>query len=485
VNNPLDFSGKVALVTGAASGMGLATAQAFAEAGAAVVLADFREDAVKTSAQKLVESGHKAIALRCDVSDDAQVAAMVDRAVAEFDRLDAAFNNAGVMARIMPTAESTREEWDRVIGINLRGVWSCMKYELRQMVRQGSGAIVNNASVGALTGNPGIGSYIASKHGVVGLTRTAALEYIQHGIRVNAVNPGLIDTQIARDVVSGDEQAYADIAKSVPIGRAGTPTEIASVVLWLLQSGGELRGRSCHHRGRGNDYRALTVATSAFRAPRSTICSTRWLLAGLGGSTFYPPNNPPLLPEPQSACGNGRHHHCLGDSGRPGVSVELVHIADHKNASGNVNPAENHPYVSLGNHRSLPMQVECLLYVILLGYLLNYADARNSDLLQQDRRSHNRRRIKRELRPEFGIGECRAKLSGRFPDRVVQVRRTLADGAVKLSRNEPRLLFHEQRIFLPSLQECLLVGLVEREKVHQHDWAYFEGYLSFNRKRRV
>jgi NAD(P)-dependent dehydrogenase (short-subunit alcohol dehydrogenase family) len=237
MNNPLDFSGKVALVTGAASGMGLATAQAFAEASAAVVLADFREDAVKTSAQKLVESGHKAIALLCDVSDDAQVAAMVDRAVAEFDRLDAAFNNAGVMARIMPTAESTREEWDRVIGINLRGVWSCMKYELRQMVRQGSGAIVNNASVGALTGNPGIGSYIASKHGVVGLTRTAALEYIQRGIRVNAVNPGLIDTQIARDVVSGDEQAYADIAKSVPIGRAGTPKEIASVVLWLCSPG--------------------------------------------------------------------------------------------------------------------------------------------------------------------------------------------------------------------------------------------------------
>jgi len=237
MNNPLDFSGKVALVTGAASGMGLATAQAFAEAGAAVVLADFREDAVKTSAQKLVESGHKAIAVRCDVSDDAQVAAMVDRAVVEFDRLDAAFNNAGVMARIMPTAESTREEWDRVIGINLRGVWSCMKYELRQMVRQGSGAIVNNASVGALTGNPGIGSYIASKHGVVGLTRTAALEYIQRGIRVNAVNPGLIDTQIARDVVSGDEQAYADIAKSVPIGRAGRPDEIASVVLWLCSPG--------------------------------------------------------------------------------------------------------------------------------------------------------------------------------------------------------------------------------------------------------
>jgi NAD(P)-dependent dehydrogenase (short-subunit alcohol dehydrogenase family) len=237
MNNPLDFSGKVTLVTGAASGMGLATARAFADAGAAVVLADFKEDAVKAGAEKLVATGHKALAVRCDVSDDAQVAAMVDRTVAEFGRLDAAFNNAGIMARIAPTADSTREDWDRVIGINLRGVWSCMKHELRQMERQGSGAIVNNASVGALTGNPGIASYIASKHGVIGLTRTAALEYIRHGIRVNAINPGLIDTQVARDVVSGDEQAYADLAKHVPIRRAGRPEEIASVVLWLCSPG--------------------------------------------------------------------------------------------------------------------------------------------------------------------------------------------------------------------------------------------------------
>jgi len=233
MKNPLDFTGKVALVTGAASGMGLATARAFAEAGAAVVLADFKERAVKAAAEELVAAGHKAVAVRCDVSDDAQVEAMVDRAVAEFGRLDAAFNNAGVMARIAPTAESTREDWDRVIGVNLRGVWACMRYELRQMERQGGGAIVNNASVGAQTGNPGIGSYIASKHGVVGLTRTAALEYVKHGIRVNAVNPGLIDTQVARDVVSGNEEAYAEIARNVPIGRAGRPEEIASAVLWL------------------------------------------------------------------------------------------------------------------------------------------------------------------------------------------------------------------------------------------------------------
>jgi NAD(P)-dependent dehydrogenase (short-subunit alcohol dehydrogenase family) len=236
--NPIyDFNGQVALVTGASSGMGLAAAHAFAQAGAAVVLADIKAEAVEAAAQELVAAGHKAIAVTCDVSDDAQVAAMVDRTVAQFGRLDAAFNNAGVMARIAPTAESTREEWDRVIGINLRGVWSCMKHVLRQMERQGSGAIVNNASVGALTGNPGIGSYIASKHGVVGLTRTAALEYIKHGIRVNAVNPGLIDTQVGRDVVSGDEQAYAEIAKHVPIGRAGKPEEIASTVLWLCSPG--------------------------------------------------------------------------------------------------------------------------------------------------------------------------------------------------------------------------------------------------------
>src|SRR6516162_382797 len=233
----LSLKNNVALVTGAASGMGLATARAFVEAGAAVVLADYRQDQVDAEAKKLTTEGYEAIAIGCDVSDDAQVAAMVDSTVAYFGRLDAAFNNAGVMARISPTADSTCEEWDRVIGINLRGVWSSMKYELRQMQRQGSGAIVNNASVGALTGNPGIGSYIASKHGVVGLTRTAALEYIKQGIRVNAVNPGLIDTQIARDVVNGDEQAYAEIAKHVPIGRAGRPSEIASVVLWLCSPG--------------------------------------------------------------------------------------------------------------------------------------------------------------------------------------------------------------------------------------------------------
>lgn len=235
--NPLDFHGKVAVVTGAAAGMGLATAQAFAEAGAAVVLADYRGDLVNLEAEKLRGAGFEASGLACDVSDEAQVAALIDQTLAKYGRLDAAFNNAGVMAKVVPTAESTLEEWERVIGINLRGVWACMKHELRHMERQGSGAIVNNASVGALTGNPGIPSYIASKHGVIGLTRTAALEAIKKGVRVNAVNPGLINTQIGHDVFKGDEQVYEEAAQSVPIGRAGRPEEIASVVLWLCSPG--------------------------------------------------------------------------------------------------------------------------------------------------------------------------------------------------------------------------------------------------------
>ena len=233
----ITFENQVALVTGAASGMGLATARAFADAGASVVLADFRQELVQHEAKKLISDGKRALAIRCDVGDDSQIEAMVDRTVDEFGRLDAAFNNAGVMAQHSLIAESSRNEWDRVIGVNLRGVWSCMRFQLRQMVKQGSGVIVNNASVGALTGNPGIAPYIASKHGVVGLTRTAALEYARKGIRVNAVNPGLIDTQIARDVVQGDEQAYSDFADSVPIGRAGKPEEIASAVLWLCSPG--------------------------------------------------------------------------------------------------------------------------------------------------------------------------------------------------------------------------------------------------------
>jgi NAD(P)-dependent dehydrogenase (short-subunit alcohol dehydrogenase family) len=233
----ISFEGKVALVTGAGSGMGLATAKAFAEEKAAVVLADVQEKAILAAAEELVAAGHKALAIPCDVSDDVQVEAMVTRTVAEFGRLDAAFNNAGVMARIAPTANSTPVDWDRVIGINLRAVWTCMRYELLQMERQGSGAIVNCSSVGGIRGDMGISPYIASKHGVMGLTRTAALEYAAKGIRVNAICPGTIDTAIARAVIEGDEKRYQALSKSSPIGRLGRPEEIASAVLWLCSSG--------------------------------------------------------------------------------------------------------------------------------------------------------------------------------------------------------------------------------------------------------
>src|SRR5258708_37055256 len=171
---------------------------------------------------------------------------MVERTVAELGRLDAAFNTAGVMAKIAPTADSTLEEFARVPRVNLRGVWSCMKHELRQMERQGSGAIVNCSSIGGLTGDPGIPAYTASKHGVIGLTRTAALEYAAKGIRVNAVCPGTIDTAIARAVVDWDEEEFEALAKAPPIARAGKPAGIASVVLLLCSPGAPYEGGPAH-----------------------------------------------------------------------------------------------------------------------------------------------------------------------------------------------------------------------------------------------
>ncbi|KAA0889848.1 SDR family NAD(P)-dependent oxidoreductase [Oryzomonas rubra] len=230
----ISFENKVALVTGAASGLGLATAKAFAEAGASVVMADWNEQAVHSAAGELAAQGHKTLAVQCDVSDDAQVEAMVEQAVATFGRLDAAYNNAGVQNVLAEAADQTREDFDRVTGINLRGIWSCMKFELRQMRKQGSGAIVNCSSLGGLVGGAGRGIYHAAKHGVLGLTKSAALEYADKGIRINAVCPGLIWTPMADQMVaSGQAEALDGMLKCIPMGRHGQADEVADVVLFL------------------------------------------------------------------------------------------------------------------------------------------------------------------------------------------------------------------------------------------------------------
>src|SRR5438552_4934889 len=236
--NPIyDFRGQVALVTGASSGMGLATTRAFAEAGAAVVLADINEEALRTATDELTSAGHQAIGVTCDVSDEAQVAAMVARAGASFGRLDMAFNNAGIQVPPSDAADEPAEQFDRVNAINLRGVWACMKHELRHMRAQGSGAIVNCSSLGGLVGLPSRAAYHASKHGVIGLTRSAALEYAPRGIRINAVCPGIIDTPMVASMLTSQPEAMKELMKEQPIGRLGRPEEIAAAVLWLCSPG--------------------------------------------------------------------------------------------------------------------------------------------------------------------------------------------------------------------------------------------------------
>ncbi len=233
----LSFENQVALVTGAGMGMGLATVKAFAEAGATVVLADINEDAVRSVAGELTATGHKALAIRCNVADEADVEAMIAQIVSTFGRLDAAFNNAGVQSPAAETADASGEEFDRVNAINLRGVWNCMKYELRQMREQGSGTIVNNSSIGGLIGLPGRAIYHASKFGVIGLTRSAALEYAARGIRINAVCPGAIETPMVSDMVAKGWIKMEDMMNGNPMKRLGRPEEVASAVLWLCSLG--------------------------------------------------------------------------------------------------------------------------------------------------------------------------------------------------------------------------------------------------------
>ncbi|MFF3931758.1 glucose 1-dehydrogenase [Streptomyces hirsutus] len=237
MNPTYDFTGQVAFVTGASSGMGLATARAFAEAGAAVGLADIDEAALDAAVRQLTGEGHRALALTCDVTDESQVAAAVDRTVETFGRLDMAYNNAGIQIPPADAAEEGAEIFDRVHAINLRGIWASMKHELRHMRTQGSGAIVNCSSLGGLVGIPGRASYHASKHGVIGLTGSAALEYAPRGIRINAICPGTIDTPMVSDMIAKGELDRAEAEANQPINRLGTADEIAQAVLWLCSPG--------------------------------------------------------------------------------------------------------------------------------------------------------------------------------------------------------------------------------------------------------
>jgi NAD(P)-dependent dehydrogenase (short-subunit alcohol dehydrogenase family) len=237
MNPAYDFSGRVALVTGAGSGMGLATARAFAQAGAAVALTDVNADALAAAETELRDAGQRVLGIECDVSDEGQVATAVSTTVQTFGRLDMAYNNAGVQSPTVDAAEETAETFDRVNAINLRGIWAGMKHELAYMRTQSSGAIVNCSSLGGLVGLPGRAAYHASKHGVLGLTRSAALEYASRGIRINAICPGTIETPMVTQMIdSGDldrEQAAAD----QPIARLGTAEEMAAAVLWLCSPG--------------------------------------------------------------------------------------------------------------------------------------------------------------------------------------------------------------------------------------------------------
>lgn len=237
MNPTFNFTGQVALVTGASSGMGLATTKAFAEAGAAVVMADVNTEALNREAEALTAGGRRVLPVTCDVADESSVEAAVAAAVGTFGRLDLAFNNAGIQVPPTDAADEPAEVFDRVNAINLRGVWACMKHELAAMRDQGSGAIVNCSSLGGLVGLPGRAAYHASKHGVIGLTTSAALEYAPRGIRINAVCPGTIATPMVDDMITKGELDHDEAVANQPINRLGRPEEIAAAVLWLCSPG--------------------------------------------------------------------------------------------------------------------------------------------------------------------------------------------------------------------------------------------------------
>lgn len=227
-------TGKVAFVTGAGGGIGRAAALAFAREGASVVVADVSEKENQETARMIEEQGQRALVLRCDVSRVEDVKAALDKTGATFGRLDFAFNNAGIEPRKpAPTADYDLEEWDRIIDIDLRGVFLCMKYEVPLMLKHGGGAIVNTSSGAGVIGIKGSPAYTAAKHGVIGLTRAAALDYAAQNIRVNAVCPGYIETPMMTRFTGGTAEGRAKVISEEPVGRMGTAEEIASAVVWL------------------------------------------------------------------------------------------------------------------------------------------------------------------------------------------------------------------------------------------------------------
>ncbi len=227
------LSGKVALVTGGSSGIGRATALVFARQGAKVVVADVGVDGGEETVSLIRNTGGEATFVKTDVTQAVDIENLINKTVETYGQLDCAFNNAGIAGDLSLTADCSEEHWDRVISINLRGVWLCMKHEITHMLTQGSGAIVNTASVLGLVGMMGQIAYVAAKHGVVGLTKTAALEYAKSGIRVNAVCPGVIQTPMVENVINAQPELTEGLLMLEPIGRLGQPEEIAETVVWL------------------------------------------------------------------------------------------------------------------------------------------------------------------------------------------------------------------------------------------------------------